>query len=162
MSLPTLFTTRGHGRPVGLAVPLASHDTREVSWAGADRRDRPGLKQAGHRVGPPSFSCHSVLVHPACSADDVRRDAASPGPCHRGYLIPADLIPHVELGEEVGAAVKLKPGATATPAELRAFARERVAAYKYPRHVWLVRELPKGPSGKILHREVQPPQDLLP
>jgi long-chain acyl-CoA synthetase len=71
-------------------------------------------------------------------------------------------IPHVELGEEVGAAVQLKPGAAATPAELRAFARERVAAYKYPRHIWLVRELPKGPSGKILHREVQPPQDLLP
>ena len=71
-------------------------------------------------------------------------------------------IPHVELGEEVGAAVQLKPGTTATPAELRAFARERVAAYKYPRHVWLVRELPKGPTGKILHREVQPPQDLLP
>ena len=71
-------------------------------------------------------------------------------------------IPHVDLGEEVGAAVQLKPGATATPAELRAFARERVAAYKYPRHVWFVRELPKGPTGKILHREVQPPQDLLP
>ena len=35
-----------------------------------------------------------------------------------------------------------------------------MAAYKYPRHVWLVRELPKGPTGKILHREVQPPQDL--
>ncbi len=71
-------------------------------------------------------------------------------------------IPHAELGEEVGAAVKLKPEATATPAELRAFARERVAAYKYPRHVWLVRELPKGSTGKILHREVRPPQDLLP
>jgi long-chain acyl-CoA synthetase len=71
-------------------------------------------------------------------------------------------IPHAELGEEVGAAVELKPGATATPAELRAFARERVAAYKYTRHVWLVRELPKGSTGKILHREVQPPQDLLP
>jgi long-chain acyl-CoA synthetase len=70
-------------------------------------------------------------------------------------------IPHAELGEEVGAAVKLKPGAAATPAELRAFARQRVAAYKYPRHVWLVRELPKGPTGKILHREVQPPQNLL-
>ena len=54
------------------------------------------------------------------------------------------------------------PGAIATPAELRAFARERVAAYKYPRHVWLVPELPKGSTGKILHREVQPPQDLLP
>ena len=71
-------------------------------------------------------------------------------------------IPHTELGEEVGAAVVLRPGTTATPAELRAFARERVAAYKYPRHVWLVRALPKGPTGKILHREVQPPQDLLP
>ena len=71
-------------------------------------------------------------------------------------------IPHTELGEEVGAAVVLKPGTTATPAELRAFARERVAAYKYPRHVWLLRALPKGPTGKILHREVQPPQDLLP
>ena len=42
-------------------------------------------------------------------------------------------IPHDELGEEVGAAVKLKPGATATPDDLRAFVRERVAAYKYPR-----------------------------
>ena len=71
-------------------------------------------------------------------------------------------IPHAELGEEVGAAVVLKPGTTATAAELRAFTRERVAAYKYPRHVWFVRTLPKGPTGKILHREVQPPQDLLP
>ena len=71
-------------------------------------------------------------------------------------------IPHTELGEEVGAAVVLKPGTTATPAELRAFARERVAAYKSPRHVWLLRALPKGPTGKILHREVQPPQELLP
>jgi len=70
-------------------------------------------------------------------------------------------IPHAELGEEIGAAVQLKPGATAAPQELRAFARERVAAYKYPRHVWLVRELPKGPTGKILHREVQPPPDTL-
>jgi long-chain acyl-CoA synthetase len=69
-------------------------------------------------------------------------------------------IPHDELGEDVGAAVKLKPGATATPADLRAFARDRVAAYKYPRHVWIVDDLPKGPTGKILRREVQPPQDL--
>jgi long-chain acyl-CoA synthetase len=70
-------------------------------------------------------------------------------------------IPHAELGEEIGAAVQLKPGAAATPAELRAFTRERMAAYKYPRHVWLVRELPKGSTGKILNREVQPPQNLL-
>ena len=71
-------------------------------------------------------------------------------------------IPHAELGEEIGAAVQLKPGATVTSEELRAFARERVAAYKYPRLVWLVRELPIGATGKILHREVQPPENLLP
>jgi long-chain acyl-CoA synthetase len=69
-------------------------------------------------------------------------------------------IPHPELGEEVGAAVALKPGASATPEELRAFARDKVAAYKYPRHVWLVDALPKGPTGKILRREVQPPEEL--
>ena len=69
-------------------------------------------------------------------------------------------IPHEELGEEVGAAVTLKPGATATPAELRAFAREQMAPYKYPRYVWLVPGLPKGPTGKILRREVQPPEEL--
>jgi len=67
-------------------------------------------------------------------------------------------IPHPELGEEVGAAVALKPGASATPDELRSFARDRVAAYKYPRQVWLVDALPKGPTGKILRREVQPPE----
>jgi long-chain acyl-CoA synthetase len=68
-------------------------------------------------------------------------------------------IPHPSLGEEVGAAVALKPGASATPGELRAFARDRVAAYKYPRYVWLVDVLPKGPTGKILRREVQPPEE---
>jgi len=68
-------------------------------------------------------------------------------------------IPHPSLGEEVGAAVALKPGAAATPDELRAFAKDRVAAYKYPRQVWLVDALPKGPTGKIMRREVQPPGD---
>jgi len=69
-------------------------------------------------------------------------------------------IPHPVLGEEIGAAAALKPGASATPAELRQFVRERVAAYKYPRQVWLVEGLPKGPTGKILRREVHPPQDV--
>jgi long-chain acyl-CoA synthetase len=68
-------------------------------------------------------------------------------------------LPHPELGEEIGAAVALKPAATATPAELIAYARDKVAAYKYPRRVWLVEELPKGPTGKILRREVHPPED---
>jgi long-chain acyl-CoA synthetase len=66
-------------------------------------------------------------------------------------------IPHPDLGEDVGAAVKLKPGGTATPADLRAFARERVAAYKYPRHVWIADELPHGGSGKILKRAIVVP-----
>jgi long-chain acyl-CoA synthetase len=66
-------------------------------------------------------------------------------------------IPHGELGEEVGAAIALKPGAEAGEAELRDFVKGRVAAYKYPRQVWLVDELPKGPTGKILKREIKAP-----
>jgi long-chain acyl-CoA synthetase len=69
-------------------------------------------------------------------------------------------IPDEHLGEEIGAAVTLKPAATATTDELRAFAKDRVAPYKYPRHVWIMPDLPKGPTGKILRREVSPPQDL--
>jgi long-chain acyl-CoA synthetase len=68
-------------------------------------------------------------------------------------------VPHDELGEEVGAAVVLKDGASATAAELRAFVKDRVAAYKYPRHVWLVDELPKGPTGKILKRQIDVPAE---
>jgi long-chain acyl-CoA synthetase len=71
-------------------------------------------------------------------------------------------IPHPTHGEEVGAAVALKPGAEATPEELRAFCRERVAAYKYPRHVWLEAALPKTATGKLLRREVVPPEGLTP
>jgi long-chain acyl-CoA synthetase len=66
-------------------------------------------------------------------------------------------IPHPELGEEVAAAVTLKPGTTATEEELREFCKERVAAYKYPRRVWVTSELPMGPTGKILKREIEIP-----
>jgi long-chain acyl-CoA synthetase len=69
-------------------------------------------------------------------------------------------IPHPDLGEEVAAAVALKPGQTAEVAELREFAKARVAAYKYPRHVWLVESLPKGPTGKILRRAVEVPEGV--
>ena len=69
-------------------------------------------------------------------------------------------ISHPDLGEEVAAAVALKPGASADPAELQAFVKERLAAYKYPRHVWLVDALPKGPTGKILRRSVEVPADV--
>lgn len=63
-------------------------------------------------------------------------------------------VPHEVLGEEVVAVVALRAGSTATAEQLREFARERVAAYKYPRHVVVVDELPKGPTGKVLKREV--------
>jgi long-chain acyl-CoA synthetase len=66
-------------------------------------------------------------------------------------------IPDDSLGEEVGAAVVLKDGADAEPEELRDFVKQRVAAYKYPRRVWLVDALPKGPTGKILRREITIP-----
>jgi long-chain acyl-CoA synthetase len=67
-------------------------------------------------------------------------------------------VPDQEYGEEVGAAITLKPGATATAEEIQAFVKERIAAYKYPRVVWFLDEgLPKGPTGKILKREIAPP-----
>jgi long-chain acyl-CoA synthetase len=69
-------------------------------------------------------------------------------------------IPHAELGEEVGAAVALKPGSTATAEDLRRYVKETVAAYKYPRHIWLVDRLPKGPTGKILKREIEAPAEV--
>jgi long-chain acyl-CoA synthetase len=70
-------------------------------------------------------------------------------------------MPHPALGEEVGAAVILKPGASATAEELRDHVKAQVAAYKYARHVWIVEELPKGPTGKILKREIAPPAGLV-
>ncbi len=68
-------------------------------------------------------------------------------------------IPNDELGEEIGAAVELKPDETVTAGELIAFTGDRIAPYKCPRHIWIVPDLPKGPTGKILRREVRPPQD---
>ncbi|MBI5106709.1 MAG: long-chain fatty acid--CoA ligase [Solirubrobacterales bacterium] len=66
-------------------------------------------------------------------------------------------VPHEEWGEEVGAAVALKEGESADPEELKAFVKDQVAAYKYPRQVWIVDDLPKGPTGKILKREIEAP-----
>jgi long-chain acyl-CoA synthetase len=59
-------------------------------------------------------------------------------------------IPHAELGEEVAAFVTLRPGAQADSRELIAFGRERLASFKYPRQVWIVADLPKSATGKIL------------
>jgi long-chain acyl-CoA synthetase len=58
--------------------------------------------------------------------------------------------PDERLGEEVVAVVALHPGAELSSEEVIGYCRERLAAYKYPREVRFMAELPKGPSGKIL------------
>ena len=58
--------------------------------------------------------------------------------------------PDERLGEEVVAVVALREGASASAEDIIAYCRERLAAYKYPREVRFMEELPKGPSGKIL------------
>ncbi|MFD4647120.1 long-chain fatty acid--CoA ligase [Streptomyces sp. NPDC058441] len=63
-------------------------------------------------------------------------------------------VPDPARGEEVAAVVVLRPGARITTDELRDYVRQRVAAYKYPRIVRFVDELPKGATGKILKRDI--------
>jgi long-chain acyl-CoA synthetase len=65
-------------------------------------------------------------------------------------------IPHKQLGEEPGAVVTLKPGATATEQELRAFVAERLAAFKVPVKVLFWHEtLPRNANGKIMKNELK-------
>jgi long-chain acyl-CoA synthetase len=66
-------------------------------------------------------------------------------------------VPHDEWGEEIGAAIVLMEGEQLAPEEVSAYVKERIAAYKYPRLVWFLDELPKGPTGKILKREIEIP-----
>jgi acyl-CoA synthetase (AMP-forming)/AMP-acid ligase II len=58
-------------------------------------------------------------------------------------------IPHATLGEDVASAVVLRPDAVATAKDLRQFVVGRVADFKVPRQVLIVKEFPKGPTGKI-------------
>jgi acyl-CoA synthetase (AMP-forming)/AMP-acid ligase II len=58
-------------------------------------------------------------------------------------------MPHTRLGEEVAAAIVLKEGASASEAEIRAFAAERLADFKVPRKLVFVDEIPKGATGKL-------------
>jgi long-chain acyl-CoA synthetase len=65
--------------------------------------------------------------------------------------------PDEEMGEEVCAAVVLRPQADASAEDLQQHVKSQLAAYKYPRRIWFLDELPKGPTGKILKREISPP-----
>ncbi len=64
-------------------------------------------------------------------------------------------VPHDSHGEEVKAVVALKPGRVCSAEDLIAWCKERLAAYKYPRVVEFRDALPKGPTGKILKREMR-------
>jgi long-chain acyl-CoA synthetase len=63
-------------------------------------------------------------------------------------------VPDETLGEEVVALVVPSPAATCDPQEIQEFTRARVAAYKYPRLVVIADRLPRGPTGKLLKREI--------
>jgi long-chain acyl-CoA synthetase len=74
---------------------------------------------------------------------------------HKDVLEAAVMgVPHADLGEDVAAAVVLRPGATTSPEELRQYVKDRVAPYKYPRIVKFLNELPKTAAGKIFKRGI--------
>ena len=103
-------------------------------------RKKDLIIRGGYNVYPREIE-HVLYEHPAV------REAAVIG------------TPDPDLGQEVGAAVSLKSGSDATESELRDYVRATVAAYKFPRRVWFVDALPKGPTGKILKREIVAPAE---
>ena len=64
-------------------------------------------------------------------------------------------IPHEEMGEEVKAFVVLKEGAVVSDEVLIAWTKERIASYKYPRHIEFLAALPMSATGKILKKELR-------
>ncbi len=99
-------------------------------------RKKDMIVASGYKVWPREVE-DTLLRHPAV------REAAVVG------------VPDEYRGETVWAYVSLRPGAEAAPGELIAFCREQMAAYKYPRHVEVLPELPKTPTGKLLRRELR-------
>jgi acyl-CoA synthetase (AMP-forming)/AMP-acid ligase II len=98
-------------------------------------RLREMINRGGEKIAPREVD-EALLAHAA-----VAEAAAFP-------------VPHPTLGEEVAAAVVLRPGASATAEELRAFVAERLAYFKVPRSLVLVSALPKGPTAKLQRHEV--------
>jgi len=99
-------------------------------------RKRELILRGGYSVVPAEVEA-ALLGHPAVA------EAAVVG------------IAHAELGEDVAAFVTLRPGALAPPEELVAFCRDRLAAYKSPRRITIVEELPKSATGKILKAKLR-------
>ena len=94
-------------------------------------RKRERILRGGYSVFPPEVEA-VLLTHPAVAEAAVLA------------------VPHPELGEEVAAFVALRPDSRATPDELVAHCRERLAAFKYPRRLVVLDALPKSPTGKVL------------
>jgi long-chain acyl-CoA synthetase len=109
----------------------------EEGWFYLVDRSKDMIVASGFKVWPREVE-EVLYEHPAV------REAAVVG------------VPDAYRGETIKAVLSLKPGFTVTPDEIRAFARERMAAYKYPRFVEIVDDLPKTTSGKIMRRLLQP------
>ena len=99
-------------------------------------RKKDMIVASGYKVWPREVE-DALVRHPAV------REAAVIG------------VPDAYRGETVWAFVSLRPGASATPGELTDFCRAELAAYKYPRRIEVLSELPKTPTGKLLRRELR-------
>ncbi|WP_336321697.1 AMP-binding protein [Streptomyces lavendofoliae] len=107
-------------------------------WLYVVDRKKDMINASGFKVWPREVE-DVLYTHPAV------REAAVVG------------VPDAYRGETVKAYVSLRPGASAGAAELSAYCEQRLAAYKYPREVEILPELPKTTSGKILRRELRYP-----
>lgn len=110
----------------------------EDGWLYVVDRKKDMINASGFKVWPREVE-DVLYTHPAV------REAAVVG------------IPDEYRGETVKAYVSLRPGVTVKGAEISAYCAERLAAYKYPRGVEILPELPKTTSGKILRRELRFP-----
>jgi long-chain acyl-CoA synthetase len=99
-------------------------------------RKKEMIKVSGYQVWPREIE-EIIAQHPAVLESGVAG------------------LPHSSKGELPKAWVVLRPGATATADELKAFCRERLAPYKVPVQVAIVAELPKSPIGKVLRRKLR-------
>lgn len=108
-------------------------------WLYVVDRKKDMINASGFKVWPREVE-DVLYTHPAV------REAAVVG------------VPDPYRGETVRAYVSLRPGASVEPGELGAYCKERLAAYKYPREVEILTELPKTASGKILRRELRSPR----
>ncbi|MBN8955412.1 MAG: AMP-binding protein [Rhizobiales bacterium] len=88
------------------------------------------INRGGEKFAPLEID-HALLAHPEIS------EAAAFG------------FPHPTLGQDVAAAVVMRQGAQATPADIQSFLRERLATFKIPRRILVVSAIPKGPTGKV-------------